>query len=156
MFPLFQWLENSGIGVAIRASHVLFPVIEALHLLALGLFGSAVLLVDMRLAGVGLRSHPLAALEREARPWLLASLAVLIVSGFLLFLSESVKAYYSVPFWVKMASLVSAIAFTFTVRRKVAEANEMEKAPLSGTVTAVISLALWAGVLWGGRWIGFS
>jgi len=100
--------------------------------------------------------HPLAALEREARPWLLASLAVLIVSGVLLFLSESVKAYYSVPFWVKMASLVSAIAFTFTVRRKVAEANETEKARLSGKVTAALSLALWAGVLWGGRWIGFS
>ena len=156
MFPLFQSLENSGIGATIRGSLVLFPIIEACHLLALGLFGSAVLLVDMRLAGLGLRSHSLAALEREARPWLLASLAVLIVSGFLLFLSESVKAYYSVPFWVKMASLVSAIAFTFTVRRNVAEANEMEKAPLSGKVTAVISLALWAGVLWGGRWIGFS
>ena len=156
MFPLFQWLENSGIGATIRGSLVLFPIIEAFHLLALGLFGAAVLLVDMRLAGLGLRSHPLAALEREARPWLLASLAVLIVSGLLLFLSESVKAYYSVPFWVKMASLVSAIAFTFTVRRKVAEANDTKNAPLSGKVTAAISLTLWAGVLWGGRWIGFS
>jgi Family of unknown function (DUF6644) len=156
MFPLFQWLENSGIGNTIRGSLVLFPIIEAFHLLALGLCGAAVLLVDMRLAGLGLRRHPLAALEREARPWLLASLAVLIVSGLLLFLSESVKAYYSVPFWVKMASLVSAIAFTFTVRRKVAEANETKNAPLSGKVTAAISLTLWAGVLWGGRWIGFS
>lgn len=156
MFPLFQWLENSGIGNTIRGSLVLFPIIEAFHLLALGLFGSAVLLVDMRLAGLGLSNHPVAELERSARPWLLASLVVLIASGFLLFLSESVKCYYSVPFWVKMASLFSAIAFTFTVRRRVAEANETETAPLSGKLTAMISLTLWAGVLWGGRWIGFS
>ena len=127
-----------------------------MHLVALGLFGAAVLLVDMRLIGVGLTSHPVAALEREARPWLLASLAGLIVSGFLLFLSESIKCYYSVPFWVKMTCLASALVFTFTVRRRVAAANGTRPAPLSEKTTALISLSLWAGVLWGGRWIGFS
>jgi uncharacterized membrane protein YhdT len=156
MFPLFQWLENSGIGATIRGSMVLFPIVEAMHLVALGLFGAAVLLVDLRLIGFGLTGQPVADLEREARPWLLASLTGLIVSGFLLFLSESIKCYYSVPFWVKMSCLVSALVFTFTVRRRVAAANGTSSAPLSGKMTAVISLALWAGVLWGGRWIGFS
>jgi uncharacterized membrane protein YhdT len=156
MFPLFQWLENSGIGATIRGSLVLFPIVEAIHLLALGLFGSAVLLVDMRLVGLGLTHYPAAELERSARPWLLASLALLIVSGFLLFLSESIKCYYSVPFWVKMACLFSAIVFTFTVRRRVAQANDSKTGLLSGRATAMISLTLWAGVLWGGRWIGFS
>jgi uncharacterized membrane protein YhdT len=156
MFPLFQWLENSGIGATIRGSMVLFPIVEAMHLVALGLFGAAVLLVDMRLIGFGLTSRPVAELEREARPWLIASLTALVVSGFLLFLSESIKCYYSVPFWVKMTCLLSALVFTFTVRRRVAAANGTPPAPLSGKMTALISLTLWAGVLWGGRWIGFS
>ena len=156
MLPLFQWLENSGIGATIRGSMVLFPIVGAMHLVALGLFGAAVLLVDMRLIGFGLTSRPVGELEREARPWLLASLIGLIASGFLLFLSESIKCYYSVPFWVKMTCLLSALVFTFTVRRRVAAANGTPSAPLSGRMTALISLSLWAGVLWGGRWIGFS
>ena len=47
---------------------------------------------------------------------------VMLPSGILLFLSESIKCYYSSAFWMKMTFLLLAIAFTFTVRRKEATA----------------------------------
>ena len=34
-FPLFEWTENHGVGLAIRSSTYWFPVVEAFHLLAL-------------------------------------------------------------------------------------------------------------------------
>jgi hypothetical protein len=73
-----------------------------------------------------------------------------------LFLSESIKCYYSFPFWVKMTSLLLVIVFTFSVRRRVTQTDVAADRPLSGRVTAVISLLLWFAVAWGGRWIGFS
>ena len=47
--PLFTWADHTAIGMAIRASRWLFPVIEAFHPVALALLGGTVLIVDMRL-----------------------------------------------------------------------------------------------------------
>ena len=153
--PFFQWCEDTALGTAIRGSQWLFPVIESCHLVAFAVLGGAVLMVDLRLMGSGLRRHPAGELAREAQPWLIGSLAVMLTTGTLLFFSEAVKCYYSNPFWVKMTSLLLAIVFTFTVRRRVLRASPESVGRWSIPV-ALISLVLWGGVAWGGRWIGFS
>jgi len=156
LLPFFQWCETSWLGSSIRASQFMFPVIEAFHLVALAFIGGAILLVDFRLLGVIMRQQPVRALAAEAQPYLFGSLIVMIITGSLLFLSESVKCYYSNPFWIKMAALALAIIFTFTARKKVIASNEERTGPIWGRLAAVTSIALWATVAWGGRWIGFS
>ena len=156
LLDFFQWCEDSRVGEAIRVSAWLFPGIEAVHLLGLVVIAAAVLVVDMRLLGVGLQEHPVAQLARDAQPWLVGSLGVMLITGVLLFLAEAIKCYYSFAFWVKMACLALAILFTFTVRRKVVFADEARVGPVWSKLTALTSVGLWAGVGWGGRWIGFS
>ena len=156
LLPFFTWCEKSAIGEAIRSSQWLFPVIESVHLLALVLIAGAVLVVDMRLFGLGLRRQPVAQLARDAQPWLIGGLMVMLTTGILLFLAEAIKCYYSPAFAVKMTSLLLAIIFTFTVRRKVAMADEARVRPLWSKLVAVVSVTLWSLVGMGGRWIGFS
>jgi hypothetical protein len=156
LLDVFQWCEGSTVGTAIRSSSWLFPVIEAFHLLALGLVGGAVLLVDFRLFGMGLRRQPVAQVALDAQPWLVGGLATMILSGSLLFFSESVKCYYSWAFRMKMLLLLLAVVFTFTVRRRAATADDPSTAPLWNKIVAVVSLTLWLGVGVAGRWIGFS
>lgn len=156
LLAFFQWCEQSAIGDAIRRSAWLFPVIEAIHLLGLGFIGGAVLVVDLRLLGLGLRRQSVSQLARDAQPWLIGSLIVMITTGTLLFLSESIKCYYHPAFWMKMTSLFLAIVFTFTVQRKVTIADEARVSPLWSKSVALISVLLWSGVGIGGRWIGFS
>jgi len=144
------------VGGAIRNSSWLFPVIEAFHLLGLAVIGGAVLVVDLRLFGFGLRRQPVAQLARDAQPWLIVSLMVMVATGTLMFTSEAIKCYYHPAFWVKMTSLFLAIVFTFTVRRKVAMADETRMEPLWSKLVALVSVTLWSGVGIGGRWIGFS
>jgi hypothetical protein len=156
MLTIFQSLENAGIGTTIRASPWMFPIVEAVHLVGLALLGGAVLLVDLRLLGLGLREQPIARLARATEPWMTGGIIAMLVSGALLFLSEAVKCYNSFAFWVKMTSLVLATLFAYTVRRRAATA---EPTPAEGTWSKVVgatSILLWAGVAWGGRWIGFS
>jgi hypothetical protein len=112
--------------------------------------------VDMRLFGLGLRRQPVAQLARDAQPWLVGSLMVMLVTGFLLFVSEATKCYYSLAFSVKMTSLFLAIIFTFTLHRKVAMADEIRVGPVWSKLAAVVSVTLWSLVGIGGRWIGFS
>ena len=152
----FQWCEQSGIGAAIRQSSWLFPLIEAIHLLGLGAIGGAVLVVDLRLLGLGLRRQSVAQLARDAQPWLIGSLFLMASTGGLLFLSEAIKCYYHEAFWFKMASLFLAIVFTFTIQRKVITASETRLQPVWSKVVALVSVMLWSGVGVGGRWIGFS
>src|SRR5436190_15741003 len=156
LLPFFTWCEKSAIGEAIRNSQWLFPVIESVHLLALVLIAGAVLVVDMRLFGLGLRRQPVAQLARDAQPWLIGGLTVMLSTGFLLFLAEAIKCYYGPAFAVKMTSLLLALVFTFTIHRKVVLADESRVGPLWTRVVAVVSVMLWSGVGMGGRWIGFS
>jgi hypothetical protein len=156
LLPFFQWCWQSSIGEAIRNSTWLFPLIEAFHLVGLGLTAGAVLIVDLRLLGLGLNQQPVAQLSKGAEPWLLGSLTLMFSSGIPLFLSESIKCYYSFAFWVKMTSLFLVLIFTFTIRRYVTRTGLTIDRPLLGKFTGLISLGLWFGVGWGGRWIGFS
>jgi len=156
LLPYFQWFETTTIGTAIKNSSWAFAVIESVHLLALAVIGGAVLMLDLRLLGLGLRRQPIPEVAREAQPWLVGSLIVMLITGFALFSSEATKCYYSTPFWVKMTSLALAMAFTFKVMRRVSFEGDGRVRPIVLRLVALVSLTLWFGVGAGGRWIGFS
>jgi len=90
-----------------------------------------------------------------AEPWLIGSLLVMLVTGFLLMTSEAMRCYYNLAFWVKMWSLLFAMIFTFTIQRTVVRADASTVTPTRAKLVAVISLLLWSGVGIGGRGIGF-
>jgi hypothetical protein len=156
LLPFFQWAEATSLGEMIRNSSWAFAVIESFHLLALAVIGGTVLIVDLRLLGFGLRAQPVAEVAREARPWFIVSLIVMLVTGVGLFLSEPMKCYASTAFAVKMTCLAIAIAFTFTVWTSVTLADEGRVRSSWQKAVALVSLALWFGVAASGRWIGFS
>jgi len=91
LWAFAKWMEATALGMAIRNSQYAFPIVEFFHLAALAFIGGAVLIVDMRLLGLGLRKTPVAELARDAQPWVTGSLIVMIVSGVCLFASEATK-----------------------------------------------------------------
>jgi hypothetical protein len=141
--------------VAMRASPWLFPVIATIHLMGLALIGGAVLVVDLRLLGFGLRNQPVAALAHDAERWLLRGLAVMVFTGILLFMCFATKYYFLTFFWVKMAALILVVIFTLSVRRRVAMANDADVNPMRCKLVALVSMFLWTTVAVGGRYIGF-
>jgi hypothetical protein len=156
LLPVIEWIASSSLSHLISQSTWAFAVIESIHLLALSVIGGAVLIVDLRLLGFGLRTRPMEEVARDAQPWFVGSWTVMIVTGLLLFVSEPQKLYYSTPFAVKMVCLVLGTIFAFTVRRKVTLAGEGRVSPIWMKLVALVSLTLWFGVGAGGRWIGFS
>jgi hypothetical protein len=154
-FWLFDWFEYTTLGIVIRESIWLFPVIEAVHLLALCMLGGAVLVVDIRMLGMGLKRQTIRELAEQLKPWLMGAVALILTTGVLLFVSEAVKCYYSQSFKVKMIALPIALAFTFTLRAKIAYAGGMD-ATLKTRLAAGASMLLWFTVAAAGRWIGFS
>ena len=155
LLPLFVWCEDSALGQAVSQSIWAFPVIEAVHLLGLSLLGGSLLIVDLRMFGVGLRRQGIAELASRARPWLVGAIVLMVVTGSLLFFSEAVKAYYNRSFWVKMTALPIALVYTFAVRERIVRDETLDTSWRSRIVGG-LSIALWLTVAAAGRWIGFS
>jgi hypothetical protein len=151
----FLWCNDTALAAAIRDSVWLFPVIEVFHLIGLAALAGAVLLVDLRLIGVGLQGVPVSRLARAARPWLLASLVLTIVSGVLLFVSEPLKCYENPAFWLKLACLTAALVFTALVRPRFTRDTSSTGTRIGGRLAGLASVLLWTGVAGPGRGIGF-
>lgn len=155
LLPYFEMAESSALGEFIRTSLWLFPAIECVHLMGLVLMGGAVLLVDLKLLGIGLHDFPMPAVAKAGHRLMVAGITVMILTGVPLFLSEAIKCYYSPAFWLKIGTLVPAVLFALTIRRRVASrADTYGRAAL--VLTAVASMSLWFTVAAAGRWIGFS
>ena len=155
LLPMFEWCEASWLGQLVRTSLWLFPAIESVHLLGLSALGGAVLLVDLRMLGLGLTNQPIPALAAAVHPWLVRSLVLMAATGTLLFLSEAVKCFHNPSFWVKITVLPVAVLFAMTIRRRVT-VGAGSGTTVSTRLTAAISLLLWFTVAAAGRWIGFS
>jgi hypothetical protein len=149
------WIENTPFGWAIRDSKWLFPAIESVHLVALAIIAGTVLIVDLSLLGWGLRRQDASQVAADARPWMVGSLAMMLVSGFSLFASEATKCYGNPAFWFKMAFLAAAILYTFTLRSVVVRPEPLAWGPMWRKAAAIVSITLWTGVGIGGRAIGF-
>jgi hypothetical protein len=154
LLPYFEWIEATSLGNAIRQSLWLFPVIEAVHLLGLCVLGGAVLIVDLRMLGLGLRSQAIPQIVKDARPWFIGALIVMLLTGWALFTSEAIKCYYNTSFWVKITTMPFAILVTLVIRDGLAL-----RASTTDATTRLVgftSILLWVIVAAAGRWIGFS
>src|ERR1700691_941482 len=147
-----QWCNSSWWGHGIRGSTWLFPFVEIFHLLGLGILGGTVLILNLRLMRLAFKAESTAELAAEVRPWMLGSIVVMLLSGFLLFSTEAVKMYGNWAFQLKMIFLLLALVFTLTLHRKVIDAQQTPTGLRA--LTALVSLLLWLGVGLGGRAIG--
>jgi hypothetical protein len=152
---LFHLLGNTSMGLAIQNSTWGVAIAEMVHLLALAAMGGTILLLDLRLIGIGLKRQSASVLARELAPIFWGSLAVILVSGVLILSAEPIKCYYNPAFRLKMLLLFLAVLFHSTLHRKAVKAATGDIPSFSSKSAAALSLALWVGVGLAGRAIGY-
>lgn len=117
----------------------------ALHLVGLALMGGAVILLNLRLMGAGLVDETPSQIEKNTRPWFIIGLAIVLGTGIIIGMLNSDKLYKSVPFFVKMVSLLAACIFSFGVTNAIAK-NE-GKTSTGNLIAGGIAFLLWAVAL---------
>jgi hypothetical protein len=150
-----QWCNASWWGHGIRDSTWLFPFVEIFHLLGLGILGGTILILNLRLMRLAFKKESTAELAGEVWPWMIGSLIVMLISGFLLFSTEAVKMYGNWGFQLKMLFLLLASIYTFTIHRRITLRDDGRFGPALRIAAAVLSLLLWTGVGLGGRSLGY-
>lgn len=154
-YPIFLWIEKTGLGYAIRRSTWTFAITEVVHLLGLTLLLGTVSVIVLRLFGFVFRTKKTADITRQLSPFSTTGLTLVLVTGLLLFVSEATKCWGNVAFQYKMAFLLTALLFQFTAFRIVSQSEEERFSPLARKTTAVICVLLWFGVAAAGRAIAF-
>ena len=91
LLPFFKWSDSTWLAETIRGSRLYFPIIETFHLLALTLLFGAILMLNLRLCRLVMKDLPVRQVANDLSPWLSWSLAIILVSGFMLFSSEAMK-----------------------------------------------------------------
>jgi hypothetical protein len=148
----FQWLVESPWANAMNGPEWAFPVVESLHFIGFALSIGTIAIVDLRLLGWGMRRQTAGELASDLDRWTWLGLAVMLISGPLMFSADAVRYHVNPSFQLKMICLALALLFHFTVRRWVIRANPpVMLARLAGG----ISLALWTAVVAAGRMIAF-
>jgi len=153
LMPFFEWCDTTRLGLWVSGGTWEFPMIETIHILALAMLYGCVAVISLRLMGILMKGWTVAGITREVTPFLNSSLAVILTSGTLLYLSEAMKTFNNPAFWIKVDLLFAALVFHFFVVRRVTRADEVSRG--KGFAVGLISLLLWFGIGCAGRAIGF-
>jgi hypothetical protein len=149
---LFQWLLTSPMAKAMISAEWVFPTVQSLHFIGFALSIGTIAIVDLRLFGWGLRRRPAAELAAGLSPWTNTGIAIMLVTGFLMFTTDAVTYHNNPSFQFKMTCLTAALIFHFTLHRWVLKSG---RSAVAAKFVAAFSLLLWSSVLAGGRFIAF-
>jgi len=119
-----QWIQSTPSSTLLRESTWGFPIVSAIHVLAIAWFGGTVLIPG---------------LSRQLPSFRRTGLALLLLTGTMLFWLEPVKCYASGPFRLKVLLLVLLCVNAWFRTR----------------LTTVFSCALWVGIIFAARWIAY-
>jgi hypothetical protein len=100
-----------------------------------------------------MRNQSAAQISRELAVWTWSGLAVMVITGTVLFLSEATRLSISVPFFYKMVFLFLAVAIHLTISWRLAGSGLKRGA--AAKLMGCLSIILWLAVAFAGRAIAF-
>jgi len=163
LIAIRAWLdviENFPSSIAIRESIYGYTALLCLHVVSMCLFAGLVLMMDLRLMGVGNMRTPFSQLQRRLFPWQMLGMAVSAVTGVILIYGQPSRFYTNIFFWVKMMMMavaaINALAFHQSTYHTVLRWDAGGAPPLGAKLSGVLSVALWAGVVFAGRMIAYN
>ena len=152
------WLEATRLAAVMRESLWLYPIVEIVHIVGFVVLVGAAVMFDLRLLGVS-RSLPASGMARHHLPWARAALLLVVPSGVLMFIAHATEFATNPAFQLKLTLLalagLNALTFHRGTYRSVDRWERGAVAPVAARAAAVVSLALWTGVIAAGRLLAY-
>ena len=155
-----EWLSQTSLSILIQTHNAwVIPTIQSIHIVAIGVVLSSVLMIDLRILGWAGHDQTLRETTNRFGPWLSWALLVLLVTGVLIVVGEPVRELLSFSFWLKMF-LVAVGALIAAILRITLKSNEhhWEQTPVNRFVKslAILTLLIWVGIVILGRLIAYD
>jgi hypothetical protein len=144
-------LEQLTVIQMVKTSFLAYPLISAVHILAVGALVTCVILMDLRLLG-WLSGLPEDAAIRLFRHVAFAAFAAAAITGPVLFAVRAADYAASRLFWLKLALIITAglnaVLFLQLHKRGLHHS-------ITGRASLWLSMIIWPAVLVAGRFLGF-
>jgi hydrogenase-4 membrane subunit HyfE len=155
-----RWLAATPLSHVIQTTKWVIPALQTIHILSVAVVFSSAVLVDLRLWRLLNRDWPLSEVARRFLPAIWPVLAVLLITGSLLIIGEPKRSLLNSAFYVKMALLAVAIVLTAGLQWSLSSSpgfwDKNGGRRIAGQLTATVSLLVWCGILFAGRWIAYT
>jgi len=146
-------MESIWIAQLMKQSSWLYPAVETLHICGLGILFGVVVMMDLRLLGLG-RSLDARKLSALGVPLAIAGLTLAAITGFLLFLASADELIDSTLFLTKISLIFLLALNAVSVRMREADIRSAG-VDWGLRVQAVLSMAGWLAVIAMGRWLAY-
>lgn len=154
-----RWLAATRMSLAIGEVKWITPSVQCVHILAIAATLGCMSMLNLRLLGVVGRDEPLVSVSRRYARWLWPILVILFLTGSVLIIGEPRRSLENGVFATKMILVICAALITFAVTRPLEHDRAFWDAGARrrlAQVLAVVSLCLWAAIVFAGRWIAYS
>jgi hypothetical protein len=124
------------------------------------MFAGTILMMDLRLLGVGHMQTPFSQVQRRLFPWQMAGMTFAAGTGLALVYGNPMNYVTNIIFWVKMLAIVlaglNALAFHFITEYTLVDWDSTVRPPFGAKLAGAISIVLWANVIVSGRLIPYA
>lgn len=155
-----MWVSELETSIQLRESQYVMPWIFVFHVLALAMFAGTILMMDLRLLGVGHMQTPFSQVQRRLFPWQMAGMTFAAGTGLALVYGNPMNYVTNIIFWVKMLAIVlaglNALAFHFITEYSLVDWDSGARPPFGAKLAGAISIILWANVIVSGRLIPYA
>jgi hypothetical protein len=155
-----KWLAATPLSHAIQTAGWIIPTLQTIHILSVAVVFSSAILVDLRIWRLLERDVPLPDVARRFLPTIWPVLFILLMTGSLLIVGEPRRSLLNSTFYLKMALLAVAILLTVGLQRSISSSpNFWDKdrgRRMTGQFAASVSILVWCGILFAGRWIAYT
>jgi uncharacterized membrane protein SirB2 len=154
-----KWLAATSLSHTIQTVTWIIPTLQTIHILCVAIVFSSAVLVDLRIFRLFERDEPLREVARRFLPPIWPVLLILLATGSLLIIGEPRRSLVNTTFYLKMALLLVAILLTATLQRLVLASPggfEDRSRQMAGRALATLSILVWCGILFAGRWIAYT
>jgi hypothetical protein len=154
-----DWLSTTGVSVAFQSASWFVPLVQTVHIVAIAILLTSVYVISFRLAGLSRGSHPFAVLTARSMPWIWSALAVLLISGLLLTITEPSRELLNWAFRTKMIMVLILATMMRVVQVHTRRDPGYWSASAAGRhaarVLGIASLLIGAAIVTAGRWIAY-
>ena len=153
---LLGWIAGSPVAMAMKGSATLYILVNAGHILSIGLIIGAILPLDLRLIGF-FRQTPVAVIGPFLARAAATGVVLAILTGLLLFSVRPTEYAGNPAFLAKIGLLVLGVINAALLHRGRAWRGATSGGQSSTLLRlqAAVSLVIWISAVVAGRWIGF-
>ena len=153
------WLSLEYLPIAEQIGATwLFPLINSFHVLSVCFMLGALLMLDLRMAGVAATRYSIQQMSSDFLPWIWISFILATLTGAGLFITRASAHVLNPAFqwklFLMLAAAINMLVFHWRSVNTPTVLTQLSTVPYWIRLSGISSLILWLGATLAGRWMG--